>query len=115
MENKLQLSEPGALQSSSQTTTFNLPGDGHTLVAHTDAVNNNYNVVLLNGSQPAGSDVDAGASLEFNPDYYNLIVVGNDDLNEPRHFLVRKDRALTESTAEELRKNMQRLHQKQFR
>ncbi len=103
MENKLQPSEPGALQADSQAATFNLPGDGHTLVAHTDAVNNNYNVVLLNGSQPAGCDVDAGASLEFNPDFYNLIVVGNDDLDEPRHFLVRKDRALTESTAQELK------------
>lgn len=103
MENKLQPSEPGALQGDSQATTFNLPGDRHTLVAHRDAVNNNYNVVLLNGSQTAGYDVDAGASLEFNPDYYNLIVVGNDDLDEPRHFLVRKDRALTESTTKELR------------
>lgn len=102
MENKLQPSEPGALQGNSQAATFNLPGDGNTLVAHTDAVNNNYNIVLLNGSQPAGCDIDASASLEFNPNYYNLIVVGNDDLDEPRHFLVRKDRALTESTAKEL-------------
>lgn len=103
MENKLQPSEPGALQGNSQAATFNLPGDGNTLVAHTDAVNNNYNVVLVSGSQPAGCGVDAGASLDFNPDYYNLIVVGNDDLDEPRHFLVRKDRALTESTAKELK------------
>ena len=103
MENKLQPSESGALQGNSQSTTFNLSGDGHTLVAHTDAVNNNYNVVLLNENQSAGCDVDAGASMEFNPDYYNLIVVGNDDLDEPRHFLVRKDEALTESTAKELK------------
>lgn len=103
MENKLQPSEPGTLQGNAQAATFNLPGDGNTLVAHTDAVNNNYNVVLLNGNQPAGCDVDAGVSLEFDPNYYNLIVVGNDDLDEPRHFLVRKDRALTESTTKELK------------
>ena len=40
MENKLQPSQPGALQTQTPNTTFNLPGNNNTLVAHTDAVNN---------------------------------------------------------------------------
>lgn len=42
MENKLQPSQPGALQAQTPNTTFNLPGNNNTLVAHTDAVNNTY-------------------------------------------------------------------------
>lgn len=42
MENKLQSSQPGALQVQTPNTTFNLLGNNNTLVAHTDAVNNTY-------------------------------------------------------------------------
>lgn len=47
MENKLQPSQPGALQAQTPNTTFNLPGNNNTLVAHTDAVNNTYIIVDL--------------------------------------------------------------------
>lgn len=46
MENKLQPSQPGALQAQTPNTTFNLPGNNNTLVAHTDAVNNTYSVMM---------------------------------------------------------------------
>ena len=47
MENKLQPSQPGVLQTQTPNTTFNLPGNNNTLVAHTDAVNNTYSVMMV--------------------------------------------------------------------
>ena len=52
MENKLQPSQPGALQAQTPNTTFNLPGNNNTLVAHTDAVNNTYSVMMVGGAPP---------------------------------------------------------------
>ncbi|MDY5576622.1 MAG: hypothetical protein SPF70_03975, partial [Lachnospiraceae bacterium] len=39
-----------------------------------------------------------------NLDYYNLIIVAGDELDGTGHVMVDKDRAITESTSEELKK-----------
>ena len=104
MENKLQPSQPGALQTQTPNTTFNLPGDNNTLVAHTDAVNNTYSVMMMNGAPPMPGSPSAVQTITLNTDFYNLLVVGNDELNPQYcHCLVRKDRAITESTSKELK------------
>ena len=101
MENKLQPSEPGALQENTQAATFNLPGDGNTLVAHTDAVYNSFNMVLLNGN--SSLDGDLGTTVEINPNYYNLIVVGDASLVPNGCVFIKKDEAITQSTTVEIK------------
>lgn len=101
MENKLQPSEPGALQGNAHAATFNLPGDGNTLVAHTDAVYNNFSMVLLNGNSTL--DGDLGTTVEINPNYYNLIVVGDASLVPNGCVFIKKDEAITQSTTSEIK------------
>lgn len=102
MENKLQTSEPQLLQPGTAQTTVNLPGDNNTLIAHADQVTNEYRPLYVFNNQLYGN-ITAGATQEFNPDYYNLIVVGDGDLDGTGHFLVDKTRAITESTSQELK------------
>lgn len=105
MENKLQPSQPGTLQTQTPNTTFNLSGDNNTVVAHTDTVNNTYSVMMMNNRVPPipGSS-NTAQTVTLNTDFYNLLVVGNDELNSQYcHCLVRKDRAITESTSKELK------------
>ena len=104
MENKLQPSQPGALQAQTPNTTFNLPGNNNTLVAHTDAVNNTYSVMMVGGAPPMPGSPNAVHTITLNTDFYHLLVVGDDELNPQYcHCLVRKDRAITESTSKELK------------
>ena len=81
MENKLQPSQPGALQTQTPNTTFNLPGNNNTLVAHTDAVNNTYSVMMVGGAPPMPGSPSAAHTITLNTDFYNLLVVGDDELN----------------------------------
>ena len=104
MENKLQPSQPGALQAQTPNTTFNLPGNNNTLVAHTDALNNTYSVMMVGGAPPMPGSPNAVHTITLNTDFYHLLVVGDDELNPQYcHCLVRKDRAITESTSKELK------------
>lgn len=102
MDNKLVTSEPQLLQLGTAQTTVNLPGDNNTLIAHADQVNNEYRPLYVFNNQPNGS-ITAGTVQEFNPDLYNLIVVGDGDLDGTGHFLVDKRRVITESTAQDLK------------
>lgn len=102
MDNKLMTTEPQLLQPGTAQTTVNLPGDNNTLIAHADQVNNEYRPLYVFNNQTYGN-ITAGAPQEFNPDYYNLIVVGDGDLDGTGHFLVDKTRAITESTSQELK------------
>lgn len=102
MDNKLQTSEPQFLQPGTAPTTVNLPGDNNTLIAHADQVTNEYRPLYVFNNQPYGN-ITAGTVQEFNPDYYNLIVVGDGELDGRGHFLVDKRRAITESTSQELK------------
>ena len=102
MDTTLQTSEPQLLQPGTASTTVNLPGDNNTLIAHADQVTNEYRPLYVFNNQSYGNTT-AGAVQEFNPDYYNLIVVGDGDLDGTGHFLVDKSRAITESTSQELK------------
>ena len=69
MENKLQPSQPGALQTQTPNTTFNLPGNNNTLVAHTDAVNNTYSVMMVGGAPPMPGSPNAVHTITLNTDF----------------------------------------------
>lgn len=102
MSDKPQLVVPPLLSTSSTPTTINLPGDGNTLIAQANTVQQNVNLILMPGAQPLNNGLVQGNRQIFNYDYYNLFVIGEELFNSD-HFLVPKDRALTESTVKEVK------------
>ena len=103
MENKLMPSGNNVVQPSNTPTEINLPGDNNTLIAHVDSVNNQYNPVFVFNNGTSGTPPMAAQQITFNSDYYNLIVVAGDALDGTGRVMVDKERAITESTSEELK------------
>lgn len=104
METKIEPVAPAVLQQTNTPTEINLPGDNNTLIAHADTVNNEYRPMIVINSPSSGHKQSAMVQVSLNLDYYNLIVVAGDELDETGHVMVDKDRAITESTSEELKK-----------
>ncbi|MEL7608827.1 MAG: hypothetical protein AAGU74_04930 [Bacillota bacterium] len=102
MSSKLQPVVHSVLPATSTPTTINLPGDGNTLIAQANTVQQNVNLILMPRAQSLNNGIVAGVQQTFNCDYYNLFVVGEESFNSD-HFLVPKDRALTESTIQEVK------------
>ena len=91
MENKLQPSQPGSFANANTEYNINCPGNNNTLVAHTDAVNNTYSVMMVGGAPPMPGSPNAAYTITLNTDFYNLLVVGDDELNPQYcHCLVSK-------------------------
>ncbi len=104
MENKPQLMNPAVIQQNNAPTEINLPGDNNTLIAHADNVKNEYkSTILINNPMP-GMQQSSVMQVSLNLDYYNLIVVAGDILDGTCHVMVDKERAITESTSDELKK-----------
>lgn len=102
MSDKLQPVVLPVLPTTNTPTTINLPGDGNTLIAQAGSVHQNVNLFMMPGAQPLNNGVVAGTQQTFNCDYYNLFVIGDEPFSCD-HFLVPKDRALTESTSKEVK------------
>jgi hypothetical protein len=102
MSAKLQPLIQPVLPATSTSTTINLPGDGNTLIAQANTVQQNVNLILMPGAQPLNNGIVAGSQHTFNYNYYSLFVIGEETFNSD-HFLVPKDRALTESTMQEVK------------
>jgi len=102
MSDKLELVVSTVLPTPSTPTTINLPGDGNTLIAQANTVQQNVNLFLMPGAQPLSNGMVQGYQQTFNHDYYNLFVIGEELFNSD-HFLVPKDRALTESTMKDVK------------
>jgi len=105
MSAKLQPVIPPVLPTTSTPTTINLPGNGNTLIAQANTVQQNVNLILIPGSQPLNNGIVSGAQQTFDHDYYSLFVIGDETFTSD-HFLVPKDRALTESTMQELKDSL---------
>lgn len=104
MENKPQLNKPTVLQQNNTPTEINLPGDHNTLIAHADNVKNEYRPTILITNPLPGMQQGYVISVTLNLDFYNLIVVAGDVLDGMYHVMVDKERAITESTSDELKK-----------
>ena len=91
------------VQPSNTPTEINLPGDNNTLIAHADSVNNQYNPVFVFNNGTSGTPPMAAQQITFNSDYYNLIVIAGDVLDGTGRVMIDKERAITESTSEELK------------
>lgn len=102
MSAKLQPLIQPALPATNAPTTINLPGDGNTLIAQANNVQQNVNLILMPGVQPLNNGIVAGSPQTFNYNYYSLFVIGEETFSSD-HFLVPKDRALTESTMQEVK------------
>lgn len=104
MESKLKSAAPTVLQSSNTPTEINLPGDNNTLIAHADNVNTEYKSMIVINTPSSRMHQSTVKQVVLNLDYYNLIIVAGDELDGTGHVMVDKDRAITESTSEELKK-----------
>ena len=103
MSDKLQPGTPAVVPNSDTPTTINLPGDGNTLIAHANVVNSSsITNVIVAGQQTGG--IHASASGALNREYYNLFVMGGETFSafSNGHFLVPKDRALTECVSPDI-------------
>lgn len=69
-------------------------------VQHYDATTN-QTVLIMQGAQPAGGTV-VGQGVTFNYDCFNFFVLGTEQYDGPT-FMVPKNRALTESTSDEMK------------
>lgn len=105
MTDKLKSIVPPVLPATNTPTTINLPGDGHTLIAHADSVQQSVSLIVMSGTQHLNSGNVAGTLQAFNCEYYNLFVIGG-ELFDRDHFLVPKNRALTESTMQEVKDSL---------
>lgn len=105
MSDKLQPVMSPVLPTTNAPTTINLPGNGNTLIAQAGNVQQNVNLFMMPGAQPLDNGVVAGVQQTFNCDYYNLFVIGDEPFSSD-HFLVPKDRALTESTSQEIKDSL---------
>lgn len=104
MSDKLLPVTPAVVPNSDAPTTINLPGDGNTLIAHAGVVNSSsITNVIVAGQQTGG--IHASASGALNREYYNLFVMGGETFSafSSGHFLVPKDRALTECVSPDIK------------
>ena len=99
MANELQRPLSNQLPNNTSGTNLTQNGDNNIQVAHADTVN--QNVIIAHGFQNSN---DAMKSLNQEHDYdcYNLFVIGGESF-DGSYFIVPKDRALTESTSQEMK------------
>lgn len=106
MSNNLQLTPSKNLLAETRSAVFTQTGDKNTQIAHANSVNQVFNIFIPGMTHPTGSTISTGVSL--NQDCYNLFVIGEEDF-QGGHFIVPKDRALTESMSDEAKKQFSAL------
>lgn len=103
MEKDLQIASKQLPQQAQPTpVTLTQTGNDNTQIAyvqHYDATTN-QTVLIMQGAQPAGPVV--GQGVTFNYDCFNFFVLG-DEQYDGATFMVPKNRALTESTSQEMK------------
>jgi len=107
MSNDLKLTTSKILPAETRPAVFTQTGDKNTQIAHANSVNQVINVFVPGIAQQPGGTMNACVSL--NLDCYNLFVIGAEDF-QGGHFIVPKDRALTESMADETKKQFSALN-----
>lgn len=82
---------------------FKQEGSGNTQIGHVEHYDGTVNqtVVIYNGFQTTNRQT-APQSVTFNYDCFNLFVLGDEKYDQPT-FIVPKNRALTESTSDEMK------------
>jgi hypothetical protein len=93
-----QLTPSNNMDNDTRPTVFNQTGNKNTQIAHANNVNQVINIILPSITQSTGGLINSSVSL--NREYYNLFVIGEEDF-QGEHFIVPKERALTESMSVE--------------
>lgn len=107
MSNDLLLTPSETLPAEIRPTVLTQNGDKNTQIAHANSVNHTINIILPGMAHPPRNAINTGISL--NLDCYNLFVIGDEDY-QGGHFIVPKDRALTESMSDEAKEQFSSLN-----
>ena len=99
MSDSLPVNSSGNLPTPGKTTEISVTGGNNSFVAHAETVENNITVML---NDPRTRRGENRGRITFNTDFYHLFVILGEKF-EDQYFLVPKDRALTESTNDELK------------
>lgn len=100
MNSKVQVISPNNLPANTGPT-LTQTGDKNTQIARVDQLQLHNNVTLIMPNYIPGNH-NLPTQKTFNTAYYNLFVIGIEDFNG-RHFIIPKDRALTECITDELK------------
>lgn len=107
MNTELQILSGTMLPTPAEQPTFSQVGDKNVQVGRADNVNQVINIIVPGSIRSAISPTIA-SGIRLNTDYYNLFVIGNEAFDSD-HFILPKDRALTESIAPEIKSQFARL------
>jgi len=90
-------------QSQPVPVTLTQTGNDNTQIAYVQNYDGttNQTVIIMQGAQPS-SGIVAGQGVTFNYDCFNLFVLGTEQY-DGQTFMVPKNRALTESTSDEMK------------
>lgn len=83
-----------------KTAEITISGDNNNFVAHAEKVENNISIML---SDPRSRRGENSTRVTLNTDFYHLFVIADEEFVDT-YFSVPKDRALTESTNDELKR-----------
>jgi hypothetical protein len=106
MNKDLQLTSSSNLATSVAPATFTQTGDKNTQIAHANSVHQVINIFVPGMAHQPGNAMNTCVSL--NLDCYNLFVIGEEDF-QGGHFIIPKDRALTESMSSDAKKQFSAL------
>lgn len=106
MNKDLQVISSTNLATSTASTTFTQTGDKNIQIAHANNVHQVMNIIVPGMAHQPGNAMNTCVSL--NLDCYNLFVIGEEDFQDG-HFIVPKDRALTESMSNEAKEQFSAL------
>jgi len=99
MSDNLSVNSSSNLPIPGKAAEISVTGGNNSFVAHADTVENNITVML---NDPRSRRGENRGRITFNTDFYHLFVILGEKF-EDQYFLVPKDRALTESTNDELK------------
>jgi len=106
MSNDYPLTNSKILPAANGQAVFTQTGEKNTQIAHANNVNQVINIILPMSAHRTGNARNATVSL--NLDIYNLFVIGEEDF-QGDHFIVQKERVLTESTSNEIKEQFSAL------
>lgn len=101
MSKDLQVVGDGGI-SPAPTPSFNQNGDNNIQIGYVEKYENNAPTVILVPNSHSRTRSNGIQNLKFNYDFYNLFVIGAEAYQDPS-FIVPKDRALTENTAQDIK------------
>mgnify|MGYP000866994631 CR=1 FL=1 len=102
MSKDLQVVGGRAISPTPTTPAFGQNGDNNTQIGYVGKYENHAHTVILVPNSHSRARSNGIQNLEINYDFYNLFVIGAETYQDSS-FIVPKDRALTESTAQDIK------------